>query len=242
MNHVTPLCRLPGLSLLMAGSMLCAGSALAASVSMPTPEGNRNFKDTSFANAIQASPTGEFACFSGATLSACTTTSLELGVLDADLTTGLTLGYDASVTLALPATAATSLALWEAGTVSTGSDAAKTYLAVHTAAGWSVEHAVGAARMAPVQNDQQASGYQTNFGTFRVAEFGLARGAVIDAVRIRSSDAASAHLDILAVAVEPWVRVTPVPEPQTYAMLLAGLLAVGLIVRRRMSAPGAPTK
>jgi hypothetical protein len=240
MNHLKPLFRRSRLSLLMAGSVLCAGSALAAPVSMPTPEGHRDFDSRSFANAIQADPTGEFACFARATLSACTATSVELGALGSDLSTGLTLGFGASVTLALPATAATGLALWEAGTVPSGSDATETYVAVHTAAGWSIEQGFGTARMAPVQNDPRASGYQTNFGTFSVADFGLATGTVVDAVRIRSGDAQSAHLDILAISVDRWI--TPVPEPKTSALLLAGLLGVGLIVRRRMSATGAPTK
>lgn len=237
MNHVNPMVRRPFLSLLMAAGLLCAGSAIAATVSMPTSEGQRDFERGSFASAIQAGPTGEFACFSAATLSACTATSLDLGVLGADLGSGLTLGWNASVTLAVPATAAASLSLWEAGTVT---DDASTFVSVHTTAGWSVEQAFGGTRMAAVQNDQRASGYQTNFGSFSIAEFGLATGTVVDAVRIRSGDAAAAHLDILAVSLDPFT--TPIPEPQSIALLLAGLFAVGLIVRHRRPGQGALAK
>lgn len=237
MNHVKPMFRRPRVSMLMAVGLLCAGSAIAATVSMPTSEGQRDFETSSFASAVQASPTGEFACFSAGMLAACTPTSQDFGVLGADLGSGLTLGWNASVTLAMPASAAIGLSLWEAGTVTYGTS---TYVAVRTAAGWSVEQAFGSPRMAAVQNDQRPSGYQTNFGSFSIAEFGLATGTVVDAVRIRSGDAAAAHLDILAVSLDPFT--TPIPEPQTIALLLAGLLVVGLIVRHRRPGLGAAAK
>lgn len=37
----------------------------------------------------------------------------------------------------------------------------------------------------------------------------------------------------LSVSASPWVAVTAVPEPETYAMMLAGLGLVGTMVRRR---------
>jgi len=237
MNHVKTMLRWPRVSLLMAGGLLWAGSAIAATVSMPTSEGQRDFETSSFASAILASPTGEFACFSGGTLGACTPTSLDLAVLGADLGSGLTLGWNASITLALPASAAIGLSLWEAGSVP---DGASSFVSVHTAAGWSFEQAVGNTRLAAVQNDSRPSGYQTNFGSFSISEFGLATGTVVDAVRIRSGDAPAAHLDILAVSLNPFTQ--PIPEPQSIALLLAGLLAVGLIVRHRRPVPRAAAK
>lgn len=217
MTRIAPL-------IVSAALALAAPSTLAVVVDMPTDLGSRGFDSASFATVFIAAPSGEYACFSAATLSACNAASLQLSVLGPDLTTGLTLGENAEVTLALPATAS-GIAVWEAGKYNTTGDLLDTLLTVHTAAGWSAERTFVVGGFGPVLNDNRPSGYPTNYGTLVAADFGLAPGSVIDAVRIRSCCGMSAHSDLLAVAA--------VPETSTPALMLAGLLAVGAIVRVR---------
>lgn len=64
-----------------------------------------------------------------------------------------------------------------------------------------------------------ANGNNTNTGLFTIAGV---NGATIDHVVFRSS----------GVAFEVAVA-APVPEPQTYALMLAGLAAMGFVARRR---------
>jgi len=214
----------------LVGPILCATlslgtqAALAVAVSMPTDQGSRSFDSASFASAFIAAPSGDYACFSNATLGACNASSLQLSVLGPDLTTGLTLGENAEVTLALPAIAS-GFVVWEAGKYNTTGDMLDTLFKVHTAAGWSDERSFVVGQVAPVQNDSKPSGYATNYATLWAADFGLAPDAVIDAVRIRSCCGMNAHSDLLAIAA--------VPEPNTPLLMLAGLLAVGGITRLR---------
>ena len=88
---------------------------------MPTSHGNRDFDSTAFAFATLAGPSGEFACFTGGTLSACSPAALQIAALGPDLTTGLTLGLAGEVTLAVPMIGS-SLAIWEAGNSSLAGD------------------------------------------------------------------------------------------------------------------------
>lgn len=215
-------------SAFIAGIALAANMALATPVSMPTPMGPVNFDSSSFANGILVSPSGEFACFAAGSLSSCSPSTLQLAVLGPDLTTGLTLGQGGTITLAVPVMGS-GLVIWEAGTQSVAGDVGGSRISLHTAAGWSAEHTYSAEHSAPVLGDTQPSGYPTNYGGFSVTEFGLPRGTVFDAVRIRSCCGVTAHADILAVAV------TAVPEPSTAQAFVSGLLAVGVLgLRGRM--------
>jgi hypothetical protein len=227
--------RRPGQLLLIAVWTMNAGNALAGTVIMPTRDGPRQFDSSSFASAIQAGPSGAYGCFTAGTLShSCTVDSLQSAVLGADLTVGLSLGPNAEITLVTSAVGS-ELAIWEAGSIAGAGD--DSFVSVHTAAGWSAEQTFGGSRLAMVQNDTKPSGYQTNYGSFVAADFGLATDAVFDAVRIRSLDA---HPDILAVAVFGELPPVPVPEPHSSTMLLAGLLAVGLLMQRRSAARPLP--
>lgn len=120
---------------LLAGLMLSASSAMAALVSMPTPLGDRNFDTATFAGAILQGPSGEFACFSGGTLSPCTSSSVQLAVVGPDLTTGLSLGLNGQIRLSLPAPGPV-LVVWEAGNFDVAGDVGDSRVSVHTAAGW----------------------------------------------------------------------------------------------------------
>lgn len=107
-------------------------------------------------------------------------------------------------------------------------------MSVHTAAGWTPLQSFGSGQMAPVLNDTPPSGYSTNFGIFSASDFGIAEGAVFDAVRIQACCGADSHFDILAVAVDVGTPVVAVvPEPSTSALLLSGLFAIGRAARRR---------
>jgi hypothetical protein len=202
-----------------------AGSAHALMVSMPTPQGAVDFDTAAFAAGLLAGPIGEFGCFTGGTLSACTPAALQAAVIGPDLGTGLTLGQGAEVTLALPV-AGRVLAFWEAGDITLAGDAANTWVSVRTATGWTEAISLGAGHLAPVLNDTRPSGYGTNFGVIGVAEFGLAADASFDAVRLVAGSGIAAHFDLLAVAA-----VQAVPEPGTAALLALGLL--GLLAMRR---------
>jgi hypothetical protein len=212
---------------------LSAGTSFAATVSMPTSSGNRDFDSNAFAFATLAGPSGEFACFTAGALSACSPAALQIAALGPDLTMGLTLGLAGEVTLEVPMTGS-SLAIWEAGDSSRTGDVSGSLMSVHTAAGWTAPQSFGSGQIAPVLLDTLPSGYSTNFGIFSAADFGIADGVVFDAVRIQACCGADAHFDLLAVAVDVSVPVvTVVPEPSTYALLLSGLFATGGAARRR---------
>ena len=83
---------------------------------------------------------------------------LDIAALGPDLRTGLTLGLDGTVTLALPETGS-SLAVCEAGNFSLREDVDDTLVSVHTAAGWTAVRSLGSGMMAPVLNDSWPSGY-----------------------------------------------------------------------------------
>ena len=221
--------------LLAAGSMtalfLSAGTSLAATVSMPTSQGSRDFDSNAFAFATLAGPSGEFGCFTAGMLSACSPAALQIAALGPDLTTGLTLGLAGEVTLGVPMIGS-SLAIWEAGDSTLAGDVSDSLISVHTDTGWTTFRSFGSGHMAPVLSDTLPSGYATNFGIFSASDFGIAQNAVFDAVRIQSCCGADAHFDILAVAVDAPV-VAVVPEPSTYALMLSGLFAVGWLARRR---------
>ncbi len=205
------------------GLCLATGGTWADTVSMPAPQGPLDFDSSHFAYAFLAGPGGNFGCFTAGALSACNPVLLQAAVLGPDLSTGLTLGLGAEVTLAVPAIGS-GLVFWEAGDYTLAGDAWDARVAVHTAAGWSGEHSLGAGHLAPVLNDTRPSGYGTNFATFSATEFGLAADAVFDAVRIRSCCGADSHFDLLAVAV--------VPEPGTATLWALGLLGCALARRR----------
>jgi hypothetical protein len=209
----------------LALGMVLAAAAGADPVSMPTPQGPVDFDRADFAYAVLAGPGGEFACFSAGTLSPCTPASLQAAVLGPDLSVGLTLGLDAVLTLAVPASGP-GLLLWEAGDFALVGDAWNVLVSVHTSAGWSGEHSPGIGHLAPVLFDTRPSGYDTNMATFTASEFGLAADAMFDAVRIRSCCGLESHFDLLAVAV--------VPEAGTATLLGLGLLS-GALARRRVA-------
>ncbi len=212
---------LRGLAALLAFGAL--GAAQASPVVMPTNTGTVTLDSSQFASSILSGPSGEFACFTGGAVSACNAATLQLGVLGSDLSHGLVLGLDGSITLSLPALSPT-LYLWEAGTGA--NDVASPRIAVHTAAGWSTEHTFAANHAQPVLNDTQPSGYGTNFGVFDAADFGLGKDALIDAVRISSCCGTTAHVDVLAVAT------AAVPEPSSMLLALPGVALLGLGRRR----------
>jgi hypothetical protein len=205
------------------GLCLSAGGARAQTVSMPTPQGPVDFDSASFAYALLAGPGGNFGCFTAGTLTDCTPALLQAAVLGPDLTTGLTLGEGAVITLAVPAIGP-GLVFWEAGNFALTGDTWDALVSVHTDAGWSVERSVNPLHLAPVLNDTYPSGYGTNFATFSAEEFGLPINSVFDAVRIRSCCGADAHFDLLAVAV--------VPEPGTAMLFAMGALGCALARRR----------
>ncbi len=208
---------------LFAACVLTA-TAHASPVVMPTNTGTVMLDSGNFATGILSGPVGEYGCFTGAHVSACTPATLQLGVLGSDLSNGLVLGLDGSITLALPAVGPT-IYLWEAGTGLT--DIGSPRVSVHTAAGWSVEHTYAAEHAKPVLNDTQPSGYPTNFGVFDAADFGLGKDVLIDAIRISACCGNTAHVDILAVAAAP-----AVPEPASLMLALPGLALLGWQRRR----------
>lgn len=234
MNQPTRLRSLARRSATLLALLLSAGTALAATVSMPTPQGNRPFDSGAFAFATLAGPSGEFACFTAGMLSACNPAMLQVAALGPDLSTGLTLGTGSEVTLAFRA-AGPDLAIWEAGDSSLAHDVSEALVSVHTAAGWTAFQSFGSSLLAPVLDDTRPSGYQTNFGSLSGADFGLGPVAQFDAVRIESCCDADSHFDLLAVAgTSPGVPVVPsVPEPSTSALMLSGLLVVAMLARRR---------
>jgi PEP-CTERM motif len=199
-------------------------AAAAATVSMPTPDGPRSFASEAFAQSVLAGPGGDAGCFAGGVSGPCTPASFALAVLGPDLTTGLTLGTGADLTLALTPLGST-LMVWEAGAPG---DTAGSLISVRTSAGWSIERDYGIGLATLVAGDTQPSGYATQYSQFSAADFGLAGNAVFDAVRLRTCCDAGAHLDLLAVAA--------VPEPATVLMLLPGLAALGWRLRRRRAA------
>jgi hypothetical protein len=232
MNHTT---RLPARLLRSAATMatlLLTSIAMASPVEMPTPSGVQSFDSTSFAVNILAGPTGQFACFTGSVLSACTVATLESAVLGSDLINGLTLGLSGEITLSF-ATAGTGLHIWEAGDIGSSGDTEISFLSVHTANGWSVEKDYGPGHILHVLNDIQPSGYPTNFSSFSALDFGLALGETFDALRIRACCSNDAHLDLLAVVAIP----SAVPEPGTAALTLLGLLGIGLTSIRKLKQP-----
>ena len=231
MNQSIPRRSRPILMASMAALLFSASTALAATVSMPTPQGSRAFDSDAFAFATLAGPSGEFGCFTAGVLSACSPASLQIAALGPDLTTGLTLGPASEVTLALPMIGS-SLAIWEAGNFTVENDVSDALVSVHTTAGWTTFRSFGSGNIAPVLNDTQPSGYQTNFGTFSASDLGLVPDALFDAVRIQSCCGADSHFDILAVAVAGTGAVAAVPEPSTSALLLSGLLAIVVLARR----------
>lgn len=212
-------------ALLAAGTLVA--TAHASPVVMPTDTGTVTLDSSQFASSILGAPSGEFACFTGAHVSACTLSTLQLGVLGADLNNGVVLGLDGSITLTLPAVGST-VYLWEAGTG--GTDIGSPRVSVHTAAGWSVEHTYAAEHAKPVLNDTQPSGYPTNFGVFNATDFGLGKDAVIDAIRFSACCGNTAHMDILAVAA------APVPEPSSLMLVVPGLALLGWQRRRSAQA------
>jgi len=224
---VPPCARRSAALLALAAGTACAASA--ATVVLPTTIGDHPYDSEAFATGyLGGGPGGEFACFSAATVSACSAASLPLSALGPDLTTGLALGVGGTVTLAMPSRGDT-LVFWEAGDIAAAADDAATLFSLHTAAGWTPEVAVGSFRLQPVLADPRASGYATNFGSFGAPEFGLKSGTSFDAVRIRSCCGAQANFDLLALAA--------VPEPVPVVLLLAGLVGLtGLSVRRRPQA------
>ena len=217
------ICR--ALPAVFAAVALCAlPAARAANVSLPTPDGPRSFASEAFAQSVLAGPGGDVGCFSGGVSGPCTPASFALAVLGPDLSTGLTLGLGADLTLSLTPLGST-LMVWEAGAPG---DTAGSLISVRTAAGWSVERDYRIGQATRVAGDTQPSGYATRYSHFSAADFGLAGSAVFDAVRLRTCCDAGAHLDLLAVAA--------VPEPATVLMLLPGLAALGSRLRRRRAA------
>ncbi len=218
-------------SVIAIGAGLIASAAMANPVDMPTPTGSQSFDSTSFATGIMAEPLGQFACFTASVLAPCTVSSLNAAVLGHDLISGMTLGLNGEITLSF-ATAASSLAIWEAGDIGSSGDTQISFLSVHTSTGWSSESAYGVGNILPVINDTQPSGYPTNFSTFSATDFGLLMGETFDAIRIRACCTNNAHLDLLAIAALP----SAVPEPSTAAFTWLGLLALGLIYTKRSGA------
>jgi hypothetical protein len=210
--------------LLLAGVAFSSAAAMAQTVSMPTPQGNSSYNSAAFANAFLAAPSGDFTCFTGGALAACNPALLQLALLGPDLTTGLTLDLSAEVTLAF-AGAGTSLYIWEAAGYDAAGGAGSMMLSVHTATGWSDSRLFGPDRLVSVRDDTRPSGYATLLGIYSWADFGFAAPTSFDAVRIRSCCGTATHPDLLAIAV--------VPESRSAAMMLAGLLTVGMILRRR---------
>lgn len=213
-------------AVLLTAGVAAAGSAMAADVTMPTTTGPQSFDSNAFASSILSGPAGgAFGCFTGGALSACTPASLLLAVLGPDLTTGLTLGTNAQVEIVFAKTG-DRVAIWEAGNFTAAHDYQDLQVSVRTAAGWTLPHTYAPEHIGRVLGDIQPSGYPTNYGTFSAADFGLAPGANIDAVRLLAfADGQPAHADVLAVAV--------VPEPDTTALLLSGLASLGWLLRRR---------
>lgn len=224
-NFTRGLRRVLPAALLTAG-VAAASSAMAVDVTMPTTTGPQPFDADAFASSIHSGPAGgAFGCFTGGAISPCTSASLLLAVLGPDLTMGLTLGTNAQVEIVF-AKPGDRVAIWEAGNFTAAHDYQDLQVSVRTAAGWTLPHSYATEHIGRVLGDTEPSGYPTNYGTFSAADFGLAPGAHIDAVRLHAyAGGEPAHADVLAVAV--------VPEPDTTALLLSGLAGLGWLLRRR---------
>jgi hypothetical protein len=87
---------------------------------------------------------------------------------------------------------------------------------------------------------------QINVAAFDLSDFGIAAGASITSMQIGMDFHTRETVPALSLAVARYVEALPVdpgtppvsavPEPSTYAMLLAGLGAIGFIGRRKKAA------
>ena len=77
-----------------------------------------------------------------------------------------------------------------------------------------------------------AGGYNLNRSVVDLSSFGLAAGASISSLRI-GMDIQDAGGTVPSLSYVEALNTAPVPEPETYAMLLAGLGVMGALARRR---------
>jgi type III secretory pathway component EscS len=86
----------------------------------------------------------------------------------------------------------------------------------------------------PAQISVSYSDIRNKFGDGTVADFHLAKGTyTLKVTGDTLSDLTGGHGTYTLNTINASAVLTPVPEPETYAMLLAGLGMIGAMVRRR---------